>query len=276
MLTITPQEYANFKTYLEKSCGILLGDNKHYLLVSRLSRLLKDEGLASIEDLTKQLGLRPRSELKQNVIDAMTTNETYWFRDNHPYTIFTNKLLPEIEANKPTQKIRIWSAACSFGQEPYSLSMLIDDLRVKIPSIYSKGVEIMATDISTEALNAAKQGEYDGLAMGRGMPKDKLKTYFTHTLNNTWQVKEPIKKRVQFRHLNLQESFSLLGKFDVVFCRNVLIYFAPALKEDIIRRIHATLKPKGYLILGASESLGGAANLFDMVQCKPGIIYQAK
>lgn len=269
------EHYNEFRDYLQKACGILLGDNKQYLVSSRVGRIMADNSIENLSELVKQMqrGLNS-SPLRQSVIDAMTTNETLWFRDSHPYNILKQKLLPEIAKNKGTHKIRIWSAACSSGQEPYSISMSLEEYKRSAMGVL-KPVEIIATDLSRAILDAAQRGRYDSLSIGRGLSQDRLRTYFDKDDNN-WCVKSPIKACIRFRSLNLLESYSLLGKFDIVFCRNVLIYFSPQLKSDILRRIHATLNPGGYLLLGASEGLNNLQDLYEMVQCSPGIIYRAK
>jgi chemotaxis protein methyltransferase CheR len=219
---------------------------------------------------------QPRGGLREQVVDAMTTNETLWFRDTYPFEVMKNRVLPELIKANPSQRLRIWSAACSSGQEPYSLSMTIDEFEKTNLGQLKAGVQIVATDLSPSMLTACKSGEYDSLAMGRGLSQERLQRYFDPKGPGRWVVKPAIKSRVEFRPLNLLESYAALGKFDVVFCRNVLIYFSAEVKKDILTRIHATLKPGGYLFLGASEALNGLPDLYQMVQCSPGIIYKVK
>lgn len=271
-LQITADEYKQFREMLEKSSGIMLGDGKEYLIASRLRRLLDDNSIRSINDLLKRLTSDRR--LQEQVIDAMTTNETLWFRDEHPYRVFRDRLLPELaEQRRP---IKIWSAACSTGQEPYSLSIEIEEFRKRYPGKLASGERIIATDISPSALTAARSGVYPQLAIRRGMSEQYLKEYFHPQDGDTWQIDAKLKGRVDFRSQNLQQNFSGLGKFDVIFCRNVLIYFSADLKYDIIRRMHGSLNTGGYLVLGASESMNNLGEYFDMVQCHPGIIYRAR
>lgn len=206
----------------------------------------------------------------------MTTNETLWFRDTYPFEVLKSRVLPELIKAYPAQRLRIWSAACSSGQEPYSLSMSIDEFERSNLGQLKAGVQIVATDLSPSMLSNCKSGEYDSLAMGRGLSQERLQRYFDPKGPGRWQVKAPIKSRVEFRPLNLLDSYAALGKFDIVFCRNVLIYFSAEVKKDILTRIHATLKPGGYLFLGASEALNGLPEKYQMVQCSPGIIYKAK
>lgn len=271
---ITPQEYETFKSFLQNACGILLGENKQYLVKSRLRRIMEEHELATLGQLLELINRSGRSNLREVVIDAMTTNETLWFRDNHPFRILQEKLLPEFAERKASQSLRIWSAASSTGQEPYSVAMIIEEYRRLRPGKL-RDVKITATDISKSVLEVARSGEYEMIAIGRGLSPERQKQFFTPSLSGSWQIKPNIKSMVEFRELNLLERY-MLGKFDIVMCRNVLIYFSAELKKDILTRIHATLNPGGYLILGASESLSGLSDLYEMVHCSPGIIYRKK
>ncbi|MBE0487133.1 protein-glutamate O-methyltransferase CheR [Marinobacter sp.] len=271
---ITPQEYDAFKTFLQDACGILLGENKQYLVKSRLRRILEENNLNSLGELLERLRRSGRGGLREVVIDAMTTNETLWFRDNHPFRILQEKLLPEFAERNGLQPLRIWSAACSTGQEPYSVGMVIDEFRRTRPGKL-RDVKITATDISKSVLEVARRGEYEMIAIGRGLSQDRQKYFFVPSSGGGWQIKPQIKSMVDFKELNLLERY-MLGKFDIIMCRNVLIYFSADLKKDILTRLHAALNPGGYLILGASESLNGLPDLYEMVQCHPGIIYRKK
>ncbi|MEL0636195.1 protein-glutamate O-methyltransferase CheR [Marinomonas sp. TI.3.20] len=269
---ITPNGYLRFRNFLQKACGISLSDNKQYLVASRLGKTLEREGFTQIEQLVDALESARSAKLKEEVINAMTTNETLWFRDSHPFTILKTKILPEM-VNTP---LKIWSSASSTGQEAYSISMVIDEFKALRPGVLKAGERIIATDICTNILQHAKQGEYDSLAIARGLGADMQRKYFDKVDDSTWKVKPHISARVDFRYLNLIDSFSSLGKFDIIFCRNVLIYFNAELKLDILRRMHDSLNPGGYLFLGGSEALSGLSSLFEIVQCHPGIVYKAK
>lgn len=275
-MTSADKDFQVFREFLEKACGIVLGDNKQYLVASRLNRLLEQNAIKSLGELVLRIQSQPRSGLREAVVDAMTTNETLWFRDVYPFEVLKNRLLPEFVKDNPGQRLRIWSAACSSGQEPYSLSMSIDEFERSNLGQLRGGAHIVATDLSGAILTAAKSAEYDGLSVARGLSGERLTRYFDQKEPGRWTVKQPIRSRVEFRALNLLDSYTMLGKFDIVFCRNVLIYFSAELKKDILKRIHATLKPGGYLMLGASEALNGLPELYQMVQCSPGIIYKAK
>jgi len=269
-------DFEQFRVFLEKTCGILLGSNKQYLVSSRLNKLMEQQGIKTLGDLVRKIQAQPRSGLRELVVDAMTTNETLWFRDTYPFEVLKSRVLPEMLKAGAGQRLRIWSAACSSGQEPYSLSMSIDEYERSNPSQAKTGVQIVATELSGAMLAACKAAEYDSLAIARGLSSDRLQRYFDVKAPGRWAVKPAIRSRVEFRVQNLLDSYAALGKFDIVFCRNVLIYFSADVKKDILKRIHATLRPGGYLFLGASEALNGLPELYQMVQCSPGIIYKAK
>lgn len=271
-LSVSGTEYQQFKQKLEEYSGITLGENKEYLITSRLRRLLETEKLTTIAELVSAMDRNLK--LKESVVDAMTTNETLWFRDDHPFKIFKEKLLPELAKNR--RPIKIWCAACSTGQEPYSLSIAVEEFKKSNPGVLVGDVKITATDISPSVLQIAKEGSYPQMALKRGMSDQNLKQYFVQKGDDQWQIKPEIRQRVDFRSLNLQSSFSMLGKFDLVFCRNVLIYFSAEFKQDILTRIHAQLNSEGHLFVGASEAVNNLGDYYQMRQFSPGIAYQAK
>lgn len=274
-LKFSSVEFKEFRDLLQELAGIDLGDNKQYLVASRVRRILTDHGCASLHDLTNMIKRPSQSLLRQIVIDAMTTNETFWFRDNYPYEYFRQDLLPNIVKKNGAGLTRIWSSACSSGQEPYSISMIIEEFVNASPGVRDIPVEIVGTDLSSEVLDAARKGIYDRLSIVRGLSDTRLRNFFEPQPNDKWMVKAQVKNRINYRPLNLKDSYVPLGKFDIVFCRNVLIYFSQDLKMDIIRRIHGTLKPGGYLFLGASEGLTNAKDIFEMIPCNPGAVYRA-
>lgn len=271
------QEFDQFRQFLEDACGISLGDNKQYLVTNRIRRILEENNIASFGELVRVLKQGFNRKLKDQVIDSMTTNETFWFRDNYPYDHLKNTLLPQLMApnNRMFGPVRIWSAACSSGQEPYSISMMAEEYKRQAMGNLPRPVQIVATDLSSTVLDQAKRGEYDKLSVMRGLSADRLERYFDNPNPALWRVKSFVKERIDFRSLNLMDSYAGLGKFDIVFCRNVLIYFNADLKRQILQKIHAALKPQGLLFLGSSEGLAGAADLFEMVRCEPGILYKA-
>ena len=273
---LNPVEFEQFRTFLKEACGISLAENKQYLVTTRIRRILTEHNIESLGALVSKMSGFRNSALKQQVIDAMTTNETFWFRDSYPYEYLKSNLLEQIFQEKGFGALRVWSAACSSGQEPYSISMSVEEYRRMKMGTLPRQVEIVATDLSSAILDQARKAEYDKMSVLRGLTTERLDAYFDKLPNEIWRVKPSVKDRVQFRSLNLQDSFSTLGKFDIIFCRNVLIYFSADLKEDILRRMHKTLKPGGMLVLGSSEGLAGASDLFEMVHCSPGIMYRAK
>ncbi len=266
-------EYEQFKEFLERSCGLVLGDNKHYLVTSRLTGLLDEYRVGSVGELIKLLVTRPPMGMKERVIEAMTTNETFWFRDGFPFDILKSRLYPELDQGG---QIKIWSAACSTGQEAYSISMTAEEYRAANPGKLRGDVRIVGTDISPAVVRQAQQGRYDHLAMTRGLSPERKQKFFRQVSEREWEVLPQIKARASFRVLNLLESYRALGKFDIVFCRNVLIYFSAENKKDIIERIAGVLNPRGYLFLGASESITSYSDAFEMIRCNPGVLYRLK
>ncbi|WP_051119133.1 protein-glutamate O-methyltransferase [Vibrio campbellii] len=272
-ITISDQEYREFSRFLESQCGIVLGDSKQYLVRSRLSPLVTKFKLASLSDLLRDVVTGRNRELRVAAVDAMTTNETLWFRDTYPFTVLADKLLPEMAANK--RPIKIWSAASSSGQEPYSMAMTILETQQRKPGLLPS-VSITATDISASMLDMCRAGVYDNLALGRGLSPERRRTFFEDAGDGRMKVKDNVKRLVNFRPQNLMDSYALMGKFDIIFCRNVLIYFSPEMKSKVLNQMANSLNPGGYLLLGASESLTGLTDKFEMVRCNPGIIYKLK
>ena len=238
LLVSVDLDFEQFRVFLEKTCGILLGSNKQYLVSSRLNKLMEQQGIKTLGDLVRKIQAQPRSGLREAVVDAMTTNETLWFRDTYPFEVLKSRVLPEMLKAGSGQRLRIWSAACSSGQEPYSLSMAIDEYERANPSQPKTGIQIVATELSGAMLAACKAAEYDSLAIARGLSTERLR--FDLKAPGRWAVKPAIRTRVEFKVQNLLDSYVALGKFDIVFCRNVLIYFSADVKKDILKRIHAT------------------------------------
>lgn len=271
-LKITPEEYNAFCVFLERATGIVLGTDKLYLVNSRLSNLLGDNNIGSLTDLIVKLQRPMENSLRESVIDAMTTNETNWFRDMHPYSILVDKIFPQYK-DKP--QIRIWSAACSTGQEPHTISMCVSEYGEKIGwSIFGNNVKILGTDIASSVLERAKSGEYNEIEMERGISKERRNRFFEQLNTGKIRLKNIERSRVVFQPFNLLSSFAILGKFDIIFCRNVLIYFSSEIKIDIITRFANVLNDGGYLFLGSAESMPSQCEQFKIVHCNPGIIYQ--
>jgi chemotaxis protein methyltransferase CheR len=272
--SISKEDYASFQAFLEEACGITLGDNKQYLVASRLGALLSEYKIPSLRALIERLRVDRRSELYERIVDAMTTNETLWFRDAFPFEILKQVILPELVKTRALGA-RIWSAACSSGQEPYSISMIIDEFQRASPGALANNVQIVATDLSPTMLELARAGSYDAAAMARGISEERRRQFFTERFGR-WQLNEDLRRRVTFSEHNLQLGFESLGKFQVIFCRNVLIYFSAALKRDILARFAAALQPGGYLFLGAAEAITGYSDAFEMLRLPQGIVYRLK
>ena len=268
-------EFADFCKYLEEVSGITIASGKSYLVSARIRQIMVDHDFTTLTQLLHRLRGHDH-KLKKEVVDAMTTNETFWFRDGYPFDYFFNHLLPlwNTDETYRFRPIRVWSAACSSGQEPYSLAILLEEFKVNNGN--AKQVDIVATDLSSQILEQAKAGDYDYLSIGRGLSKERLDRFFSTSCQKHWLVKPDLSRHVQFKELNLLDSFASLGKFDIIFCRNVLIYFSKETKIDILTRMHQALNPGGYLCLGSSEGLGDATSLFNMINCQPGLIYQVK
>ena len=268
---IAASEYDTFRRYLEDACGIVLGENKHYLVTSRLKRVTEEFSFPTLSEMMTTLIRGNDRHLREKVIDAMTTNETMWFRDVYPFDILQKELFPELSKSK--EPIRIWSAASSTGQEAYSISMATSEFQQKNPGKLTSNVEIIGTDISQTVVNQAKQGNYDELSVIRGLSEERREKFFTKH-NDKWAVRHEIMQRARFTELNLLNSYNLLGKFDIIFCRNVLIYFSSEMKKDILERMAQILKPGGTLILGGSESPTGYTKAFAMKRYPDGVVYQ--
>lgn len=271
---ISPQDYDNFRRYLEEHSGIVLGENKHYLVTSRLSRLMREFGIADFKTLMRQLISERKSKLHEQIVDAMTTNETLWFRDGYPFEVLKQIILPELSGKRLPQ-LRIWSAACSSGQEAYSISITLQEYLSSRPGSLPAGIQIIGTDISASILRDANAAQYDNMSLIRGMSDERRQRYFLQR-GDKWEVRPEIKQRTSFREMNLLSSYAALGRFDIVFCRNVLIYFSSKLKTDILNRIAKTMNPGGYLFLGGSESPTSYTDAFDLVRTPQGVVYRVK
>jgi chemotaxis protein methyltransferase CheR len=268
-------EYESFRLFLEDSAGITLGANKHYLVNSRLSRLMRENGIESLSELVRAIKAGRPAGLKEKIIDAMTTNETSWFRDKVPFRQLSEHILPELTAQRLNRPLRIWSAACSSGQEVFSISIVIDEYQRAHPGAMPRDAEILGTDISPSMIRDAKEACYDKLSVARGLDKERQDKYFTEK-GDCWQANDSIRKRASFREGNLMASFSSYGKFDIIFCRNVLIYFSADLKRDILGRLAKQLNPGGYLILGSSESVTGYSDAYELVRAGGGVLYRLR
>lgn len=269
-------EFYLIRDYIEKKCGVYLTEEKMYLIVTRLTPLMIENECNSFGELYYKAVADSSCRLSDKIIEAITTHETYWLRDESPFVILEDEILKkftaEIEAGKRS-KIKIWCAACSTGQEPYSIAMTVKEFSQKYRSLKPEHVEIIATDISSTVLYLAMAGRYDSLAMSRGLPENLKNRYFRQD-GKVWVIDNEVKKMVRYKKLNLQENFYHIEKQDVIFCRNVLIYFSDEFKKDILRRIGNNLKPNGYLFLGASESVYNFTCEYKMCQHSMGLYYE--
>ncbi|MBL4743369.1 MAG: protein-glutamate O-methyltransferase CheR [Cycloclasticus sp.] len=247
-MSITAQEFQNFKEFLKKRSGISLADNKQYLVSNRLRPLMKEVGIDNLSDLLSMIIALPNNELAVKAVDAMTTNETFWFRDTSHFHCLETKLFAEL--TQKSSSLSIWSAACSSGQEPYSISLSLDKY-IKA-SGKRVNVRMTGTDLSDKILAKAKAGIYADIEVSRGLPNDLLKEHFAGVKDGL-QISSTHRSRLSFRKLNLLDNFSSLGQFDIIFCRNVLLYFAGPTKLDILNRITNVMKPGGVLFLSSSE-----------------------
>lgn len=256
-----------FTQFLKERSGLVLTEDKGYLLESRLVPLAKKNGLDGLDALVKQLEAEPKGALAELVTDAMTTNETFFFRDGKPFDHFRDVVLPHlIENHGKDKRLRIWCAAASTGQEPYTLAMILnEDARLK-----DWKVDLIATDISSQALDRARKGLYTQFEVQRGLPIQMLVKYFKKK-SDMWQISEEITSMVKFQNVNLLDSFTSLGRFNVVFCRNVLIYFEPATKSEILERISRQMASDGLLFLGGAETIFGVSECFTIIPDQRGI-----
>lgn len=256
---MSPADYDFLSAFLLETSGLSLGSGKEYLLEARLVPLAQSSGMVDLAELVVQLRKRRDPRLAAAVTEAMTTNETSFFRDKTPFDDLKQNILPAlIEARKAQKKLRFWCAAASTGQEPYTILMTI---REHFPELAGWRVEFLATDISCAALDRARSGIYTQFEVQRGLPIQMLMKHFEQTPQG-WQVKQELRDAVQYRQLNLLEDFNHLGQFDVIFCRNVLIYFQQETKRDILDRMGRIIRPDGYLLLGSAETVLGISESF--------------
>lgn len=237
---------------IKKRSGIVVTEAKEYLVESRLLPIARDKGYDSVDSMVKALRLTQTEALLIEIVEAMTTNESLFFRDNKPFEKFRNMLLPYFQQqNVSTRKLRVWSSACSTGQEPYTLAMCLAEDAAKVSGW---NIDIIASDLADKVVEKAKQGTFSQLEVQRGLPITMLVKYFTQD-GQTWTIKPEMKRLITFRTMNLLDSYAILGKFDFILCRNVLIYFDQETKKDILTRMHGILNPGGVVMLGSSETI---------------------
>lgn len=278
-MALQQEEFNCLRTIIEKACGITLNDQKKYLIESRLASVMMEIGAKDFGEFCQRARKDLNGQLRDKIVDAMTTNETLWFRDDKPWVTLREHLLPQWlqDLRKgDRRKVRIWSAASSTGQEPYSLAILIDELcrpGGAFSGVRPECFEILATDISPTALNLARNGRYNQIEIKRGMPSPRLERYFKQE-GRTWELDPKIRNRVKFERFNLQDSFSRMGKFDMILCRNVAIYFSTEFKRDLYDRMANALNPEGILFLGSAESVNGLCPRFHSERQGPALFYR--
>ena len=253
------QNFETFQTVLHRRSGLVLTSDKAYLLESRLMPVARKWNLKNLDDMAVAIKIDGKEDLLKDVAEAMTTNESFFFRDTKPFDQFRTIVLPKmLAARSSARRLRIWSAACSSGQEPYSLAMILVDEASKL---MGWNIEIVATDLSSKILEKARAGIYTQFEVQRGLPIQYMVKHFEQH-GDKWQINENLRRMVKFREFNLLESLSSLGKFDVVFCRNVLIYFDQPTKTRVLRSISDVLAPDGTLYLGGAETVLGISQDF--------------
>jgi len=247
-------DFEMLRQLLNRRSGLSLDAEKAYLAESRLQPLVQQLGLSGLGGLVKLLLSGGHEDLEREVVEAMTTNETFFFRDRVPFDNFRKVIIPYLlQARRDSRQIRIWCAACSSGQEPYSLAMLLDE---EAHRLAGWKIEILATDLSRSVINAARNGLYSQFEIQRGLPITQLLRYFRQE-GERWCINEHLRSRIRFEEFNLLSDYALLGRFDVIFCRNVLIYFDVPTKKDVLDRMAKILAPDGFFIMGAAETVIG-------------------
>jgi chemotaxis protein methyltransferase CheR len=263
-----PEDFELLADLLRKRSGLVLTPEKVYLLESRLMPIARKRGMADLDELVAAVRRGGDEGLLAEITDAMTTNESYFYRDVKPFELFENDTLPDLIQSRAQKKsIRIWCAASSTGQEPYTLAMILKENALKLKDWR---VEIVATDISNEVLEKAKAGLYSQFEVQRGLPIQMMVKYFSQ-VGEMWQIDSALRAMVTYKYFNLLEDPKILGSFDVVFCRNVLIYFDQKTKGEVLDRIAGLLPPDGSVFLGAAETVIGVTDHFEPVKGKRGV-----
>ncbi|MDJ0718024.1 MAG: protein-glutamate O-methyltransferase CheR [Prochloraceae cyanobacterium] len=272
-MPIKDRDFQYIRTLVRSRTGVVLTEDKTYLVESRLAFLVKEAGVSSLEKLLVKLQSESFSTLHQHVIEAMMTTETLFFRDIEPFEALKEFLLPElIEKRQSQRNLNIWSAACSSGQEPYSIAMLI---REKFPQLASWKISLIASDISSKMLDLARTGCYNQHQISRGLPVELVDKYF-HRLGTEWQIDRQIRHMVEFHQFNILETWPLLPAMDIIFLRNVLIYFDVSTKKEILAKVRQLLRPDGYLFLGGGETTINLDDGFEPVKLNKAIGYRLR
>ncbi|MDX2095304.1 MAG: protein-glutamate O-methyltransferase CheR [Alphaproteobacteria bacterium] len=266
-LALSNDEFDFISTLLKQRSGLALTPDKGYLIDTRLGPIAKANGMADVRELIARLRSNPSAPLVHQVVESMTTNESMFFRDAKPFDQLAKVILPDLKA-KGRNSIRIWSAACSTGQEAYSIAMTLKEEAAKYPGF---SAEIYATDLADKVVDRAKAGMYSQFEIQRGLPISLLMKYFTQRPNNNWEINDAIKSMVKFTTGNLLAPYAAVGRFDIIFCRNVLIYFDEKTKADVLDRMAAILNVPGYLFLGGSETTNGLTTKYKTIENHRGL-----
>jgi chemotaxis protein methyltransferase CheR len=278
-MSILPDEVKALSQYIYTLSGISLDASKGYLIESRLGPLLKETGLSTYSELYFKSKSDLTKTLQRKILDAITTGETSFFRDASPFELLQHKIIPDLidKRNKVSGRvgplpIRIWSAACSTGQEIYSIAIVLREL---LGDMSKYAIRLLGTDISDQAVALASKGAYNAIEIERGLTKDKLMKYFIPD-GTLWRIRDEIRAMATFRTINLMEDFRSLGKFDIVLCRNVAIYFTEKDRTSVFTRIGQVLEPDGFLVIGSTESLTGICQQFEPKRYLRSVFYQLK
>ncbi len=279
MATVSAAEFSLWSHYIHSICGIQLDSSKGYLIETRLRPLMQETGCANFTDLYNKVKVDFTNGSRKKVIDAITTRETSFFRDISPFELLQHKIIPDLidqrtksMGNGRRLPIRIWSAACSTGQEVYSTAIVLKDLLVDLTRY---DIRILGTDISDKAIAQASYGRYSKLEMDRGMSAQRMSRYFQQDKEG-WRIRDEIRALALFKPMNLLEPFAFPQKFDIIFCRNVAIYFSEQDKTQLFRALSKALAPDGYLIIGSTESIAGLCPELEPKRYLRSVFYQLK
>ena len=260
-MTLATTTFDYVRDLVQRESAIVLAPGKEYLVEARLLPIARKEGLADVASLVDSVRAKPDPDRTRRIVEALTTNETSWFRDGDPFTALTSTVMPSLLASRgPTDRLQIWSAACSSGQEPYTIAMLLEDA---LPNAASR-VSITATDLSREMVERTKAGRFSQLEVNRGLPAAMLVRHFTRA-GTEWEVAAPLRRMVTAGECNLATALPRMGPFDVVYLRNVLIYFDLPTNQAILRRVRELMRPDGWLFLGAAETTLGVDDSWERV-----------
>ena len=263
MSTLSPADFTFVCELVRQRSAIVLESGKEYLVVSRLTSVAQQNGFSNLGELVTRLRSQPMGPLPQKVVEAITTNETSFFRDLYPFDVLKKEIVPEILQKRAAEKrLTIWCGAASTGQEPYTIALV---LKENFPQLDNWSVKIIATDINNEVLEQARSGVYSQIEVNRGLPAPMLIRHF-EKVGSEWRIKEPLRKMIEFRPVNLISYWPAMPPVDIVFLRNVLIYFDQPTKREILGKIRKVMRPDGYLFLGGAETTINLDETFERTQ----------